>query len=131
MFPLTRSVPALLAAALLALLAGCGERAAREGEMPRILLLSPEKSRGGSFRELLSRHGFPVTLSDYGSIAEESFRQADLIIFDSATGRGAIRRKMKIDWEALPVTEKPILAIGYFGIAYMKRYQPALAKVKT
>ena len=106
---------------------------AEEG-LHRILLLTPDAERGEHFRDFFQAHGIACTVAGYDKATKELIGDHDLMIADTPEGPqdvvlgkslGAVQRA------DFPVTDKPVLGIGYWGYLVLGRHGAALGKVFT
>jgi hypothetical protein len=115
------------------LLGGQKERSpsAKQAQI-KVLVLSPLEHRSKAYQELFQQHGLVCDVVGYEKVSAKDMETHGVIVLDSTDATfDQYKQWSKIDFKALPKTDKPIIAMGYYGYFYLHQYEIALGKVKT
>jgi hypothetical protein len=133
-----RGTAALLTALLLSAAVSCrGGGGAPEGSsgLRRLLLVTPDEARGKRFQEFFQEAGIECTVAGYDAATESLILAHDLVIADTPEGpdKAVLEglRPFKDKIKIFPITERPILGIGFWGTLVLSRHGVALGKVFT
>lgn len=98
----------------------------------KVLVISPMEHRAQAYRDFLQQYGLAGDVVGYDKVTAEDMARHDVILLDSTDATfEQYKQWSKIDFKALPKTDKPIIGMGYYGYFYLRQYELLLGKVKT